>query len=176
MGLRRGRFIRGFWVICSGVLFNVFNRHPGLPRHGSMGRLSSRQATPCSLGSRSKTRGRLLVSEWHLQIWTCLLQWRKAAKARRRFAKGLNTTIYAKYAQNMIIRGFWVRLPNQHLCKQLGFVQSIPDVSAPYPHHGLWPLPTISVYHPRSGGFIVALKLLLLLLLLFSRVRLFNEK
>ena len=47
-------------------------------------RLSSRQATPCSVGSRSKTRGRLLVSEWHLQIWTCLLQWRKAAKARRK--------------------------------------------------------------------------------------------
>ena len=49
-----------------------------------MGRLSSRQATPCSLGSRFKTRSRLLVSEWHLQIWTCLLQWRKAAKARRK--------------------------------------------------------------------------------------------
>ena len=77
----------------------------------------------------------------------------------------------AIYDKNLIYQS---RLPNHlFLCKQLGFVQSIPDVSAPYPHHGLWPLPTISVYHPRSGGFIVALKLLLLL---FSRVLLLNEK
>ena len=47
-------------------------------------------------GSRSKTHARLVVSAWHLQIWTCVLA--SDAKGResaaKGFAKSLNTTIY----------------------------------------------------------------------------------
>ena len=46
--------------------------------------------------SRSKTHARLLVSEWHLQIWMCVFA--AVAKDRERAAKGsrkvLSTTIY----------------------------------------------------------------------------------
>ena len=40
----------------------------------------------CRFGSRSKTHARLLVSEWHLQIWMCIFA--AAAKNRKRAAKG----------------------------------------------------------------------------------------
>ena len=57
-------------------------------------------------GSRSKTHVRLLVSEWHLQIWLYVFccSGERPRKGGERFAKGLNTTIYTKYThENMII-------------------------------------------------------------------------
>ena len=47
-------------------------------------------------GGRPKTHARLLVSEWHLQIWMCMFccSCERPRKGGVRFAKGLNTTIY----------------------------------------------------------------------------------
>ena len=47
-------------------------------------------------GSRPKTHARLLVSEWHLQIWMCVFccSGERPRKRGVRVAKGLNTTIY----------------------------------------------------------------------------------
>jgi hypothetical protein len=46
-------------------------------------------------GNRPKTHARLLVSEWHLQIWMCMFccSGERPLKGSVRFAKGLNTTI-----------------------------------------------------------------------------------
>ena len=48
-----------------------------------------------SYGSRPKTHARLLVSEWHLQIWMCMFccSGERPRKGGVRFAKGLNTNI-----------------------------------------------------------------------------------
>ena len=55
-------------------------------------------STACatSYGSRSKTHARLLVSEWHLQIWmVCFCcSGERPRMGGERFAKGLNTTSY----------------------------------------------------------------------------------
>ena len=47
-------------------------------------------------GSCPKTHARLLVSEWHLQIWMCMFccSGERPRKGGVRFATGLNITIY----------------------------------------------------------------------------------
>ena len=84
-------------------------RTPGLWRGHDGGDLST---YPCSsiiivrlvyktlYGSRSKTHARLLVSEWHLQIWTCVFTCvaKGRESAAKGFAKDLNTTIFTKHA------------------------------------------------------------------------------
>ena len=67
-----------------------------------------------SYGSRPKTHARLLVSEWHLQIWMCMFccSGERPRKGGVRFAKGLNTIIYKPISKrkpdhNLMSRFCW---------------------------------------------------------------------
>ena len=73
-------------------------------------------ATYCisTYGSRPKTHARLLVSEWHLQIWMCMFccSGERPRKGGVRFAKGLNTIIYKPISKrkpdhNLMSRFCW---------------------------------------------------------------------
>ena len=65
-------------------------------------------------GNRPKTHARLLVSEWHLQIWMCMFccSVERPRKGGIRFATGLNTAIYKptnkrKPDHNLMSRFCW---------------------------------------------------------------------